>query len=56
MTTVVVSDPLTYTVVPGDFLSEIAARFDVTVDELSEANGILDPALIEVGQILTIPG
>ena len=56
VTTVVVSDPLTYTVVPGDFLSEIAARFDVTVDELSEANGILDPALIEVGQFLTIPG
>lgn len=55
-TAVVVEEPLTYTVVAGDFLSEIAARFEVEVDDLVAANGIEDAALIEVGQVLTIPG
>ena len=53
---VVIEEPLTYTVVTGDFLSEIAARFDVEVDALVAANDIENAALIEVGQVLTIPG
>jgi LysM repeat protein len=45
----------TYTVQPGETLSEIAARFDVSVNELASANGITNPALIRAGQVLTIP-
>lgn len=46
---------ITYTVQRGDSLSRIAARFGVTVEELVRANGIADPSLIHVGQVLTIP-
>lgn len=46
----------TYTVQPGDFLSDIAERHAVALDELAIHNEILDTALIEVGQILEIPG
>ena len=57
VTPVVVPDePLTYTVVAGDFLSEIANRFEVELDDLIELNNIDDAALIEVGQVLVIPG
>lgn len=48
--------PGTYTVQPGDTLGIIAARFGVTVDALAAANGILDVNLIDVGQVLAIPG
>ena len=44
-----------YTVVAGDSLSAIAARFGVPLDALVAANNIADPALIEVGQTLIIP-
>lgn len=46
----------TYTVQPGDTLSEIAERFGVTVAAIVEANGIQDPNLIFPGQELVIPG
>jgi LysM repeat protein len=45
----------TYTVKPGETLSEIAARLGVDVDALAEANGITNPALIRAGQVLVIP-
>jgi LysM repeat protein len=45
----------TYTVRPGETLSEIAARFGVTVEALAEANNITNPALIRAGQVLIIP-
>ncbi len=51
-----IEEPLTYTVVSGDFLSEIARRFEVELDELIEINNIENAALIEVGQELVIPG
>ena len=45
-----------YIVQPGDTLSSIAARFNVTVGQLMEANNISDPNLLAVGQQLIIPG
>lgn len=45
----------TYTVKSGDTLGRIAAKFGVTVDALAAANGIDDPNVIQVGQVLQIP-
>ncbi|MBN1401453.1 MAG: LysM peptidoglycan-binding domain-containing protein [Anaerolineae bacterium] len=47
--------PETYVVQAGDTLGRIAAQYGVTVEAMSEANGIEDPNKIEVGQVLTIP-
>ena len=47
---------LEYTVQPGDTLLLIAQRFHVPLDLLAQANHIADPNLIQVGQVLTIPG
>lgn len=44
-----------YTVQPGDTLATIAQRFGVTVEALVEANGLADPGLLSVGQVLTLP-
>ncbi len=46
----------TVAVQPGDSLSMIAARYGVTTYALQQANGINDPNMIYVGQVLTIPG
>jgi LysM repeat protein len=40
----------------GDTLSDIAARHQVSLTRLMQANGISDPDLVVVGQRLTIPG
>lgn len=45
----------TYTVVAGDTLSAIAARFGTTVAVLCEINGITNPDLIVVGQVIKLP-
>jgi len=45
---------MVYTVVEGDTLSEIAERFEVTVDRLVAINEGLDPDRVRVGQRLTI--
>ncbi|MEZ4634516.1 MAG: LysM domain-containing protein [Caldilineaceae bacterium] len=50
------SDGFWYTVQPGDYLSRIAARFGVTVSAIVQANNIVNPNLIYVGQQLWIPG
>jgi murein DD-endopeptidase MepM/ murein hydrolase activator NlpD len=42
-------------VAPGDTLGAIANRFGVTVDDLVAFNGIADPNLLAVGQVLSIP-
>ncbi|MEZ4609503.1 MAG: LysM domain-containing protein [Caldilineaceae bacterium] len=46
----------TYTVVAGDTLAAIAERLGVPLDALVAANQIENPALIQVGQVLVIPG
>ena len=47
----------TYTVKAGDTLSSIAGRFDLTLDELIEANteAIPDPDKLAIGDVLIIP-
>ncbi len=45
-----------YRVLEGDTLSEIAERYGMTVEELAEANGIVDPNYILSGRVLLIPG
>lgn len=45
-----------YEVADGDTLSEIAERHGMTVEQLAEANGIVDPDLILSGQVLVVPG
>lgn len=50
-----VSQPLTYTVRPGDNLYRISLRFNVSLQRLAEVNGIVNTNLIFVGQVLTIP-
>lgn len=45
----------TYTVVRGDTLSAIAAKFGTTVADLVSANNITNPNLIYPGQVLVIP-
>jgi N-acetylmuramoyl-L-alanine amidase len=45
-----------YTVVPGDSLSAIAARYGVSAGAIMAANGITNPDLVVIGQQLRIPG
>lgn len=47
--------PDEYTVAAGDTLSEIALRYGLSVEELAEANGIVDPDYILSGQVLLLP-
>ncbi len=44
-----------YTVQRGDTLSRIAARYNATVATLTQINGIVNPNLIRVGQVLQVP-
>jgi LysM repeat protein len=46
----------THTVRPGDTLSEIADRYDVSVKAIADLNRIKDPRALQVGDRLVIPG
>lgn len=48
--------PATYIVQAGDTLYSIAAKFNITVANLQQANHITDPTTLAVGQRLVIPG
>ena len=45
-----------HTVAPGETMYRIAKNYGITVEELSEANGIDDPRTLVLGQELVIPG
>lgn len=47
--------PFTYTVQPGDTLLAIATRFEVSLEELLQANSLSAEAMIYPGQVLWIP-
>ena len=46
---------MSYTVTQGDTLSGIAKRFGTTYQELARINGISDPNIIKIGQVIKIP-
>jgi Tol biopolymer transport system component len=48
--------PIVYVIEQGDTLGAIAFRYDVSVEAIQAANGIDDPATLQVGQELVIPG
>ena len=45
----------TYTVQPGDNLYRIALKYNLSWQQLAQANGITNPDNIVVGQVLNIP-
>ena len=47
--------PLNYTIKAGDSLSAIAAQYGISTAALMAANGITNPNLLTVGQIIVIP-
>ncbi len=47
--------PVIHQIQPGDSLLAIAQQYDLTVAALQDANGILDPRTLQVGQQLIIP-
>jgi LysM repeat protein len=54
-TPTVTPTPIIYQIQPGDSLLGIAQRHSLSVSTLQDANGILDPRLLQVGQQLIIP-
>lgn len=48
-------EPEVYVVESGDTLSEIAQRFDTTVEAIAEANDMDDPDVLGIGDELIIP-
>jgi len=46
---------IVHTVKQGETLSVIAQQYGVTIEAITQANGITDPSLIVAGQELTIP-
>jgi len=50
------SQSRTIQVVEGDTLEQLALRYRVSLQALIELNGISDPTLLQVGQVLKLPG
>ena len=47
--------PTTYVVQPGDWVYNIARKFNVSPNSIIEANGLRPPYSLHAGQVLTIP-
>ena len=45
----------TYTVRYGDTLGAIAARYDLSIEDLMRLNGLTNPNALQIGQVLKIP-
>jgi LysM repeat protein len=54
-TPTVTSTPVVHTIQTGESLLSIASQYGVSVAALQDANGILDPRLLQIGQQLVIP-
>ena len=48
--------PRRITVAEGDTLEQLAERHGVSLDALIRLNGIQNPELLQVGQVLLLPG
>lgn len=46
---------MTYRVLPGESLGEIALKFETTVEKLMAINGMTDPNALGSGQVLFVP-
>jgi LysM repeat protein len=55
-TSTVTPTPIVHTIQSGESLLTIAGRYGVSVAAMQDANGILDPRLLQVGQQLIVPG
>lgn len=49
------TDPVSYTIAPGDVLWQIAERYGLRMETLLWANDLADPDLLGIGQTLLIP-
>ncbi len=54
-TTIPATGTVMHTVQPGENLFRISLRYNTTVEAIARANSIANPAMIYVGQVLTIP-
>lgn len=54
-TPTVTPTPIIYAVQSGDTLLKIAIQFDRPAEAIQEANGIVDPRFLQIGQTLIIP-
>lgn len=54
-TPTVTPTPEVHTIQVGESLLTIASRYDISVADLQDANGILDPRTLQIGQQLIIP-
>ncbi len=50
------SEGRVHRVQPGDTLYGIAFEYGVDAEEIAQANGLTDPFIIQIGDVLTIPG
>lgn len=51
----VTSTPIIHTIQSGDTLLSIAIEYDVDVETIQTANGIIDPRRLQIGQVLVVP-
>ncbi|NJN81243.1 MAG: LysM peptidoglycan-binding domain-containing protein [Caldilineaceae bacterium] len=54
-TSTITPTPVVHTIQPGESLLVVANLYDVSIATLQDANGILDPRSLQIGQQLVIP-